>query len=293
MEMRNHCRALGCPVRSELSPADPKVGGCAPAQRGHLPLLPSSPGEGVCCFSLSVASPSSQRTLQAQKSRRVAWVLPFLMLPIPKAPDCLLAVGDVALAPRCEPGQRWWQKIFLACSPLCGRHCARAPRSMQKGLFTPQGPLQEKRWTPGGEQGTAEAGGPGFGGRGASPGWPGRAPGTSMGMGTGRGQAGPPAHGWVWLGGAHGRAGQRCGDLESGPCRGTAGTGTDSPGGLTWRPGPARAFPTAFCCGWRPLPSLLEKTCSSASCPGVSALRCCAPPVTMPVSGRGGVTALL
>lgn len=210
----------------------------------------------------------------------------------------------MALAPRYEPGQRWWRKIFLTCSPLCGRHCTRAPSpACRKASLPHRGHCRRRDGRREGNRALQRLGvqalgaaGPPQGGRAGRRGSRGspKHPGTSMGMGTGRGPgwAAGPWLGLAWRGPWLGRAalwgpGDR-------PCCGTAGTGTDSPGGgLTWRPGPARAFPTAFCCGWRPLPSLLEKTCSSASCPGVSALRCCAPPVTMPVSGRGGVTALL
>ena len=46
-----------------------------------------------------------------------------------------------------------------------------------------------------------------------SPGWPGRA----VGIGTGRCWAGIWACGLAWLNGAHGWAGQGCGQLETGP----------------------------------------------------------------------------
>ena len=95
--------------------------------------------------------------------------------------------------------------------------------------------------------GTAGTGGPGTGGRWASPGQqdraagqlPPRHQGTSLGMATGQGQARPSAHGWVWLSGAHGQAGQCCGELETGPAAAMLGQGLMAPGRLTWGPGPS------------------------------------------------------
>lgn len=104
-----------------------------------------------------------------------------------KAPDYLLAVGNARLVPKHKQSLRWWQRIFLSCSPLCSRCCTSTPQTRLKCLFTPQGPPQEKSWSLGDGQGSAGAGGPGS--RGCAPPYPrfGRA-----GHGWAAGQLGQP-----------------------------------------------------------------------------------------------------
>ena len=55
--------------------------------------------------------------------------------------------------------------------------------------------------------------------------------GSATAMGPGRGQAGTSVHGWAWLSGAHGRAGQGCGQLEISPAAASLGQGLMAPGG--------------------------------------------------------------
>lgn len=78
-----------------------------------------------------------------------------------------------------------------------------------------------------GPRGLPRAAGQGGGAAGAAPST--QAP--PWGWGRAEAQAGPPAHGWVWLGGAHGWAGQHCGDLETGPAAALLGQGLTALGG--------------------------------------------------------------
>lgn len=111
--------------------------------------------------------------------------------------------------------------------------------SMQKGLFTPQGPLQEKRWTPGGEQGTAR----GWGSRLWGPRGLPRVAGHLHGDGDRPrpGRAAGPCLGLAWRGPWPGRA--ALWGPRDGSCCGTAGTGTDSPGGADMASWASQSFP--------------------------------------------------
>ena len=70
------------------------------------------------------------------------------------------------------------------------------------------------------------------------------ASGTSMGTEKGQGQDGTWAHGWAWLRGAHGWAGQGSKELETGPAALSLGQGLTGPAGLTWGLGPRQGQET-------------------------------------------------
>lgn len=78
MEMRNHHRVQDGTVGSALSPGwthGEQVGGCVMSVNDGLPLLPSLPREGFCCFRLSFVSPmaSSQSSQPGIESKLEAW----------------------------------------------------------------------------------------------------------------------------------------------------------------------------------------------------------------------------